>query len=122
MASPTEAYDWSGRTLVGSDGKAIGRLEALYADKAAGGPEWAAVKVGRRRNSLRLVPLAGARSHGEDVEVEVDLRQVESAPEVQPDGELSQADEERLYRHYGMDYSREASSTGLPTRQNGSES
>jgi hypothetical protein len=46
MTSPTEAYDWSGRMLVGRGGKPIGRLEVLYADKATGGPEWAAMKSG----------------------------------------------------------------------------
>ena len=115
---PTEGYDWTGRKLLDRHGEEIGKLEALYADKETGGPEWAGVRLGRR-GPLSLVPLAGARSAGEDVQVTIERGQVEGAPSVDPDSELPQADEERLYEHYGFDYSREESSTGLPVRRSG---
>ena len=46
MPDMTEAYDWSGRTLVDRHGERIGKLEELYVDEATGEPEWAAVHTG----------------------------------------------------------------------------
>jgi hypothetical protein len=40
--------------------------------------------------------------------------QVADAPQLDPDGELSQSEEAALYRHYGLDYSESRSDSGLP--------
>jgi hypothetical protein len=87
-------------------------------------PEWAAVGTGLFGRKLTFVPLAGAEPQGEQpglvesavdvIRVPVTKDQVKDAPRVDPDEELSPAEEERLYRHYGMDYSFGHSATGLP--------
>lgn len=47
MASPelTEAYEWQGRTIVGSDGEKIGTVDEVYLDERSDKPEWVTVKT-----------------------------------------------------------------------------
>jgi uncharacterized protein (TIGR02271 family) len=60
------------------------------------------------------VPLKGAAPADDDVRVAHAKGQVKDAPTVDPDGELSQQEEEQLYRHYGLRYSEIGSASGLP--------
>jgi uncharacterized protein (TIGR02271 family) len=48
-----------------------------------------------------------------DVEVLLDKAEIEDAPSIDPEGSLSEEEEARLYAHYGRDYSKERSATGL---------
>jgi uncharacterized protein (TIGR02271 family) len=63
-----------------------------------------------------FVPLAGASPDGENLRVSVTKDQVKDAPSVDPDGELSEQEEGRLFEHYGVPYTRQGSVTaqGLP--------
>jgi uncharacterized protein (TIGR02271 family) len=111
MNDMTEAYDWQGRTLVGSDGEKIGKVDEIYLDDLSGKPEWATVKAGLFGSKSNFVPLAGATTSGEDVTVQVTKDQVKDAPGVEADGELSQAEEANLFEHYGVPYTGEGSVT-----------
>jgi sporulation protein YlmC with PRC-barrel domain len=64
MNEITEAYDWQGRTIVGSDGEKIGKVDEVYLDDRSGKPEWATVKSGIFGSKSNFVPLAGASSVG----------------------------------------------------------
>jgi uncharacterized protein (TIGR02271 family) len=107
----TEAYDWQDRTVVGSDGEKIGTVKDVYVDHATGKPEWATVSGGLFGMKSHFVPLAGATPTGEDVQVPVTKDQVSAAPAVDPDGELSEPEEQRLFEHYGVPYTTEGSTT-----------
>jgi uncharacterized protein (TIGR02271 family) len=62
-----------------------------------------------------FVPLAGAAPAREDVQVQFTKEQVKEAPGIADEGELSQeAEEATLYRHYGLEYSKSRSESGLP--------
>jgi uncharacterized protein (TIGR02271 family) len=113
----TEAYEWQGRTVVGSDGEKIGNVKDVYVDHATGKPEWATVSGGLFGMKSHFVPLAGATPTGEDVQVPVSKDQVTAAPAVDPDGELSEQEEQRLFEHYSVPYTSEGSTTaqGAPT-------
>jgi uncharacterized protein (TIGR02271 family) len=100
----THAYDWSGRTVIGSDGEKIGKIDDLYFDHRSDKPEWASVHTGLFGSKRSFVPLAGATPQGEDVQVTVSKDQVKDAPNVEPDGELSEHDEVALFEHYGVPY------------------
>ena len=67
----TDAYDWRGRTVIGSDGEEIGKLESVYLDKQTDKPEWATVNTGLLGTKSSFVPLVGAHPSGEDVQVQV---------------------------------------------------
>ena len=100
----TDAYDWRGRDLLGSDGDKIGKVDEIYIDNATDQPEWALVNTGLFGTKSNFVPLSGARPSGEDVEVQVTKDQVKDAPGIDPDAELSSDEEQELYRHYGLDF------------------
>jgi uncharacterized protein (TIGR02271 family) len=111
MPAMTDAYQWQGRTMVGSDGEKIGKIAEIYEDPATGKPEWATVQTGLFGMKSHFVPLAGASPTGEDVHAEVTKDQVKNAPSVDPDGELSEAEERTLFEHYNVPYTSEGSTT-----------
>ena len=117
MPGMTPAYDWSGRTLVDRNGERIGKLEDLFVDEATEEPEWATVHTGLIGSRLSFVPLAGAEPVGEDVRLAVEKEQVRDAPSVEAGEEISRAEEEHLYSHYGFEYSTHRSETGLAGRR-----
>jgi uncharacterized protein (TIGR02271 family) len=109
-----ELAGWIGHTLVDDNGNKIGKIVDLYTDEATDQPEWIAVNIGRLGSNINFVPLAGATPSGDDLRVPYTNDQVKDAPAANPDGQLSQDEEVRLYRHYGMDYSEDRSPSGLP--------
>jgi uncharacterized protein (TIGR02271 family) len=111
MPEMTDAYQWQGRTIVGSDGEKIGKVSEIYEDRGTGKPEWATVSSGLFGTKSNFVPLAGASPDGEDVRANVTKDQVKDAPGVEHDGELSEAEERQLFEHYGVPYTAEGSTT-----------
>ncbi len=111
MTEVTEAYDWRGRTAVGQDGERLGEIKEVYVDGESDKPEWATVRTGLFGTRTHFVPLAGARPEGEDVRLRVNKQEVKDAPNIDPDGELSEPEEQRLFEHYGVPYTTEGSTT-----------
>jgi uncharacterized protein (TIGR02271 family) len=119
MPQMTDAYQWHGRTMIGSDGEKIGKITDIYEDPDTGKPEWATVSSGLFGTRSNFVPLAGASPDGEDVRADVTKGQVKDAPGVESDGDLSEPEERRLFEHYGVPYTTEGSTTaqGVPNGQ-----
>jgi uncharacterized protein (TIGR02271 family) len=111
MPETTDAYQWQGRTMVGSDGEKIGKIAEIYEDPDTGKPEWATVSSGLFGTKQNFVPLAGSSPDGEDVHAQVTKDQVKDAPGVENDGELSEQEERRLFEHYGVPYTTEGSTS-----------
>ena len=111
MTEMTDAYQWHGRTMVGSDGEKIGKISEIYEDPQTGKPEWATVSSGLFGTKSNFVPLAGASPEGEDVRAQVTKDQVKDAPGVEADGELSEQEEQRLFEYYSVPYTTEGSTT-----------
>lgn len=107
----TSAYEFVGRTVLDRDGEKLGTVKEIYEDRDTGEPEWATVAGGFLGLKSHFVPLAGAAPTGEDVRVPVTKSQVQDAPSVDPDGELSEQEEQRLFEHYGVPYTSEGSTT-----------
>jgi uncharacterized protein (TIGR02271 family) len=95
---------WEGRTLLDRDGDRIGSIDAIYLDDRTGQPEWALVNTGLFGTKSSFVPLAQAFQSDNDVVVPYDKQLVKDAPRVDPDQHLSEAEEQQLWRHYGLDY------------------
>jgi uncharacterized protein (TIGR02271 family) len=102
MTQVTEAYEWRGRDVVDSDGDKIGSLEEVYLDTGSDRPEWATVNTGLFGMKQSFVPLRDANPVGGKVMVPYSKDQIKDAPSVDPDGDLSPEEEERLYTHYGI--------------------
>jgi uncharacterized protein (TIGR02271 family) len=96
---------WQGRTMVDQDGDRIGTIDAIYLDDQSGQPEWALVNTGLFGTKQTFVPLAQAtEASGDQVQVPYQKQLVKDAPRMEPDGHLSEAEEQQLWRHYGLDY------------------
>jgi uncharacterized protein (TIGR02271 family) len=116
VTTMTDAYTWQGRELLGSDGEKIGSIKEIYEDVHTGKPEWALVTSGLFGTRSHFVPLAGAQPEGEGVRVDATKEQVKSAPSIEGEGQLSEADERTLFEHYNVPYTNEGSVTadGIP--------
>src|SRR3954470_4806746 len=109
-----QAVTWRGRTAVDADGEKIGTVEEVYLDADTDRPEWLAIKTGMFGSRISFVPVAEATDVDGDVRVPYAKDQVKDAPHAEADGQLSEQEEARLYRHYGLDYSESRSDSGLP--------
>lgn len=115
MTELTEAYGFENRTLIDRDGEKIGKVEALYRDLATERPEWALVHSGLFGMKKTFVPLHGAQAEGEDLRLPIQKAQLKDAPHMDPDAELSEAEEQRLYAHYGIPYTAVGRDVSGPT-------
>ncbi len=95
---------WEGRTMVDPDGDRIGTIDAIYLDDQTGQPEWALVTTGLFGAKATFVPLAQATQADGEVQVPYPKQLVNDAPRVDADQHLSEAEEQQLWRHYGLDY------------------
>ena len=116
MSAPSieTAQAWQGRTMVDPAGDKLGTIDAIYLDDETGQPEWATVTSGLFTATTAFVPLAQAQDVGGSVQVPYDKTQVKSAPSMEADGQLSQDEEAKLYRLYGLEYSEHRSNSDLP--------
>jgi uncharacterized protein (TIGR02271 family) len=95
---------WQGATMVDRDGDKLGTIESIYVDDQTGEPEWALVNTGLFGTKSSFVPLAQASSSGDQVQVPYQKQLVKDAPRIDPDQHLSEAEEQQLWTHYGLDY------------------
>jgi len=105
---------WRDHELVDAEGNKIGKIHEIYVDQDTGQPEWLAVSTGMFGTKVSFVPLAGATPQGDRLVSRWTKDQVKDAPNAEADGQLSQEEEARLYRHYGLSYGEHRSSSGLP--------
>jgi uncharacterized protein (TIGR02271 family) len=115
MFTHEELRELAGATAYDQTGQKIGTVTNLYWDKATQVPEWVTVKTGLFGRKETFVPLALAKmGTAQEVTFETDKDIITNAPKIDPDGELSEAEEQQLFSYYGLDYSQERSPTGLP--------
>ncbi|MFD4667389.1 PRC and DUF2382 domain-containing protein [Streptomyces halstedii] len=98
----TDSGELDGLTVFDSDGEKVGTVGRVYVDDDTGKPDWITVKTGMFGMKESFVPLAGARRVGSDLHVSHPKDRVKEAPRVDADAHLSVAEEEELYRHYGL--------------------
>jgi len=97
--------DVIGSTAYDRDGDKLGKIGHVYYDDDTEQPKWLTVHTGLFGTNENFVPVQGAElSTGGSVTVAYDKAVVKDAPNIAEDGHLSPEDEERLYRHYGLDY------------------
>ena len=106
MPTPSveEVRAWSGRVMIDRDGNRLGEITDIYLDRETDRPEWAVVRTGLFGLRSSFVPLAEAIEVGNDIQVPHPRTLVKDAPNIEADGQLSEAEEAELYRHYGLEY------------------
>jgi hypothetical protein len=95
------ALDWRGRTVVDRAGEKIGTLKDIYLDERER-PSWGGVATGLLAMRQTLVPLGEARLEDDVLRLPFDGDHVKDAPDVDPDVQLSEDEEQQLFRHYGV--------------------
>jgi len=91
--------------VVDAQGHKIGELEAVYVDTGTDLPSFGTVRVGMpTRHRLVFVPLDRATVGPDYLKVSYDKKLVKDTPSIDTDGELPVADEEAIFKHYGLTY------------------
>jgi hypothetical protein len=119
LPGPEAPHRWQGRTLVDHHGEPLGSIEVLYLDKVSNQPEWALLQAEGTGPARVFIPLVSASEQGDSVRVPFDKALVEGAPGMAAERELSEDQEQELYRHYGVPYTRADSPSGLPAGEPG---
>jgi uncharacterized protein (TIGR02271 family) len=96
--------DVYGKNVVDSNGSKIGKVGQVYLDDDTGQPEWATVQTGMFGTSESFIPLREASFNNGDLAVPFSKDKVKDAPTVATDGHLEPAEEEGLYRYYGLTF------------------
>src|SRR5215211_198577 len=106
MPTPSveEVRGWLGRVMVDRDGNRLGEITDIYLDRETDRPEWALVRTGLFGLRSSFVPLAEASAVDDQIQVPHARALVKDAPNIEAEGQLSEAEEAELYRHYGLDY------------------
>jgi hypothetical protein len=101
--SLAEALAWSGFELDDAGGKAVGRIEGVYADVGGGGPVWLVVGTGRRRRAKTVVvPLRECAAMPGRVWTAQGREAVLAAPTIDPSRPLLREHEVTICAHYGV--------------------
>ncbi len=116
MPTTQDITSWRGQKLVSQDGDKIGTIDEIYIDEQTGEPEWLAVSTGLFGSRVSFVPLAEAQRDGDEIRVPYSKDQVKDSPNAEADGALSQDEESRLYRHYGLGHSEASFRIDRPRR------
>jgi uncharacterized protein (TIGR02271 family) len=89
-----------GREVISSDGERLGQVEDVYVDSETGEPEFLIIASGLLKRRRHAVPASGLTAGEETVQIAFGKDDVKYAPTIEADGELSEAEEEALYRYY----------------------
>lgn len=98
------SYDaWIGYNAYDMTGEKIGSIEQIYYDDVTARPEWVAIKTGWFGTSLTFAPIVGSTRHEDGLMVAYTKDVVKDAPHIDAEGaHLEPAEEELLYKHYGL--------------------
>ncbi|UYQ66120.1 PRC and DUF2382 domain-containing protein [Streptomyces peucetius] len=89
-----------------ADGNKVGNTKHVFLDDATGEPDWVSVQTGMFGSNESFVPIRDAHMVGDHLEVPYPKDKIKDAPNVDVDagGHLSAQEEQRLYRHYSIDW------------------
>src|SRR3954453_4417635 len=105
--------EWPGRDVLDSGGERLGGVREISLDRETGHPEWVLVDV--ENDTARFVPLVDASIGEATIRVAHSASEIRSAPGIGAEAQIDQAEERRLYAHYGLGYSEDDSGSGLPS-------
>jgi PRC-barrel domain len=104
MTMPQDTEKYIRRAAVDAEGNRIGKVTKVYLDDQTGQPQWLLVETGLFGTRQSFAPVRGSRLDGEELVVlAVSKDQVKDAPNIDPDGHISQSEEDAL-REYYSDY------------------
>lgn len=97
-----EFNDWRGRQVVDLDGRYVGVVDEIYLDDAGNPTRWAVLDTGVGSQPRSFFPLTGADLDGDQIRLSHTRDQVMAAAAIEPAGELTAKEEQRLELLYGL--------------------
>lgn len=91
-----------GADALDSQDDRIGEVSQVYVDESTDNPTWVSVRLGLLSGAEVLVPLNDAEWDDHALHVTVERQTVREAPRKEMDEPLTEAEQERLYTHYGI--------------------
>ncbi len=88
--------------VVATDGEKIGKVGEVYLDADSSQPTFVTVATGLFGSNETFIPLNDAQYNGDEIVVPFSKDFVKDAPNIAEDGELSPAEEQRLYEYYSL--------------------
>ncbi|GGW52691.1 PRC-barrel domain-containing protein [Streptomyces xantholiticus] len=106
MITKAQIRDVLDHPVYDADGNKIGNANHVFLDDATGEPDWVSVRTGLFGSSESFVPIRDAHMVEGHLEVPYPKDRIKDAPNVDVDagGHLSAEEEQRLYRHYSIDW------------------
>ncbi len=98
------ARRWKGRVVLDREGAKLGTVLDVFYDAENDEPGWVLLGAAGAGDRTRLVPVAEAVEHGNELRVPYDRAFVEAAPGMEPGGRLWPQEEAELYAYYGLPY------------------
>jgi hypothetical protein len=96
------ARRWNGRVVLDRAGDKLGSVLDVFYDAENDEPGWVLLGAAGAGGRTRLVPVADAVEHGNELRVPYDRAFVEAAPGMEPGGRLWPQEEAELYAYYGL--------------------
>lgn len=104
MSDLPNVGEWRGHDVYLDNGEKLGRLDDVYYDAETDVPLFLCVRIGTLTHKEVLVPAADVTPSPDKLTVAWGKEDTGNAPTMKQGEELSPADEERAFRHYGMNY------------------
>jgi hypothetical protein len=98
------ARRWKGRVVLDRTGDKLGSVLDVFYDAENDEPGWVLLGTAGSGSGTRLVPVAEAVEHGNELRVPYDRAFIEAGPGMDPAGRLWPQEEAELYAYYGLDY------------------
>lgn len=106
-----------GQAAVSPQGEDLGRIEGIYTDDMTNIPKWVTVNEGPKH--VRFVPLHGAQSAGDNLQLAWDRARVEGSPKIHVDSQINVTEEAELFSYYGVNVAVESVGTTESLDTNG---
>lgn len=90
-------------TIRDAEGTEVGKVADVYLDDDTGAVQWVTVRTGKHGKKESFVPAGSADLADDVLTVTVTAAQIEAAPVIDPDGNLTERHEDEVYRHYDLE-------------------
>ena len=89
--------------VVDQEGHKVGTMGEIYLDNRTGDPAWVTVRTGWLAGRKVFVPLTTAEIADGQIRLPYSTERIKGAPDVVPDGHLSEDEEQELYLYYAVE-------------------
>ncbi|MFD0774094.1 DUF2382 domain-containing protein [Streptomonospora algeriensis] len=104
MTMHVEPGQLIGHRVLDNDGNSVGKIGQVFYDDDTDVAKWVTVRTGLFGNRESFVPLQGAGTVGDDVQVPYGKQEIKDAPHFDVGQHISEDEERQIYEHYNAPY------------------